>query len=133
MAMQLSCRYWFSFQYSSHCKGMCSCETMASSIRDEKITEFFQTVFRNHADPVTGKVTYQKLGRILASLGRKIGEERLMKIKKKFNVEDKDDIDLSDPDFIMTVASLNVVDVKAIEDSVFSTAFKIFDMVSKSD
>ena len=110
---------------------MCSCETMATSIRDEKITEFFQTVFRSQADPVTGKVTYEKLGRILTSLGRKIGEERLVKIKKKFSAEDKDDIDLDDPDFIMTVASLNVVDVKAIEDSVFSTAFRIFDMVSK--
>ena len=55
-----------------------------------------------------------------------------MKIKKKFGVEDKDNIDLDDPDFIMTVASLNVVDVKAIEDSVFSTAFRIFDMVMEN-
>ena len=62
---------------------MCSCETMAVSIRDEKITEFFQSVFKSHAEPGTGQVTYDKLGRVLTSLGRKIGEERLMKIKKK--------------------------------------------------
>ena len=107
---------------------MCNCENMANSIRDEKITEFFQSVFRSHMDE-EGKVTYDKLGKILTSLGRKISGERILKIKKKFGVEDSDVIDWEDPDFIMTVASLNVVDVKAIDDGVFSKAFKIFDMV----
>ena len=107
---------------------MCNCENMANSIRDEKITEFFQSVFKSHMDD-EGKVTYDKLGKILTSLGRKISGERILKIKKKFGVEDSDVIDWEDPDFIMTVASLNVVDVKAIDDGVFSKAFKIFDMV----
>merc|ERR1712192_152194 len=102
---------------------------MANSIRDEKITEFFQSVFKSHMDE-EGRVTYDKLGKILTSLGRKISGERILKIKKKFGVEDSDVIDLEDPDFIMTVASLNVVDVRAIEDGVFSTAFRIFDMDS---
>ena len=102
---------------------------MANSIRDEKITEFFQSVFKSHMDE-EGKVTYDKLGKILTSLGRKISGERILKIKKKFGVEDSDVIDCEDPDFIMTVASLNVVDVKAIEDGVFSKAFRIFDMVT---
>ena len=110
---------------------MCDCENMSNSIRDEKITEFFQSVFKSHANE-EGKVTYDKLGKILTSLGRKIGEERIVKIKRKFDAEDSDVIDWNDPDFIMTVASLNVVSVKAIEDRVFSAAFKIFDMVNNS-
>jgi Ca2+-binding EF-hand superfamily protein len=108
---------------------MCNCENMANPIRDEKITEFFQSVIKSHMDE-EGKVTYDKLGKILTSLGRKISGERILKIKKKFGVEDSDMIDWEDPDFIMTVASLNVVDVKAIADGVFSKAFKIFDMVT---
>ena len=38
-------------------------------------------------------------------------------------------VDLSDPEFIMAVAALTVVDVRAIDDSVLSSAFSIFDMV----
>ena len=102
---------------------------MANSIRDEKITEFFQSVFKSHMDE-EGNVAFVKLGKILASLGRKIPEERILKIKRKFAEEDNEMIDWKNPDFIMTVASLNVVDVTAIEDGVFSTAFRIFDMVN---
>jgi len=102
---------------------------MANSIRDEKITEFFQSVFKSHMDK-EGNVSFGKLDRILTSLGRKISEERILKIMKKFKEDDNEMINWRDPDFIMTVASLNVVDVKAIEDAVFATAFRIFDMDS---
>ena len=106
---------------------MCDCEDMAS-IRDQKIAEFFHTVFMNHQDD-SGNVSYDKLEAILRSLGRRLSEERLGRIRKKFDKEETGVIDLSDQEFIMTVASLNVVDVRAIDDSVLSAAFRIFDMV----
>merc|ERR1711915_968785 len=106
-------------------------DNMANSIRDEKVTEFFQSVFRSHVND-EGDVTYDKLERILASLGRKVSEEQIRKIKKKFaNEDDINTIDWKNPDFIRMVASLDVVDVKAIEDCVLSIAFRVFDMVQQ--
>ena len=101
---------------------------MTNSIRDQKIAEFFQTVFKSHEDE-SGDVSFDKLEIILRSLGRRLGPERLSRIRRKFDKEERGVIDLTDPEFIMTVAALNVVDVKAIDDSVLSSAFKIFDMV----
>ena len=101
---------------------------MSHSVRDEKIFEFFKSVLKSHSDE-TGKVKFDKLGVILTSLGRKISEERISKIKKKFDTKGNGVIDNKDPEFLMTIASINVVDVKAIEDAVYSTAFRIFDKV----
>ena len=100
---------------------------MANSLRDEKITEFFQSIFKRHADD-EDLVKYDQLDAILTSLGRKVSPERISKIRKKFDTENTNVVNFKDPEFIMTVASLNVVDVKAIEDCVLEAAFKIFDM-----
>ena len=107
---------------------MCNCEDMTNNVRDRNIARFFRTVFSNYEDE-SGQVSYDKLGEILGSLGRQLSGERIERIRRKFDPEQTGLIDLSDPEFIMAVAALNVVDVKAIEDSVLSSAFTIFDMV----
>ena len=107
---------------------MCNCEKMTHSTRDRNIAQFFQTVFAKYEDE-SGQVSYDKLEEILRSLGRQLSRERLERIRRKFDPEQTGRIDLSDPEFIMAVAALNVVDVKAIDDSVLSSAFTIFDMV----
>ena len=107
---------------------MCNCENMTNTIRDRNIAMFFRTVFSNYEDE-SGQVPYHKLEQILRSLGRQLSRERLERIRRKFDPEQTGRIDLSDPEFIMAVAALNVVDVKAIDDSVLSSAFTIFDMV----
>eukprot|EP00090_Calanus_glacialis_P029947 TRINITY_DN48130_c0_g1_i1.p1 TRINITY_DN48130_c0_g1~~TRINITY_DN48130_c0_g1_i1.p1 ORF type:complete len:205 (+),score=56.48 TRINITY_DN48130_c0_g1_i1:43-657(+) len=99
---------------------------MSHSAKDEKIFEFFKSVLKSHVDE-TGKVRFDKLQGILTSLGRKVPEERIHKIRKKFDTKENGVIDYKDPEFLMTIASINVVDVKSIEDAVYSTAFRIFD------
>lgn len=109
---------------------MCNCENMTNSVRDKKISEFFQAVFRSHEDE-SGNVSYDKLEVILKSLGRRLSQERLEKVRRKFDKEESGLMDLTDPELLMTVAALNVVDVQSIEDSVLSTAFATFDMVMR--
>ena len=104
---------------------------MANSLRDKKITEFFTKVIKNHADD-EGLVNFAKLDDILTSLGRKVSADRLFKIKKKLEKEGKDTIAFDDPNFIMTIASINVVDIGSIDEDVLNTAFKVFDMVGIS-
>ena len=107
---------------------MCNCENMTNTTRDRNIAQFFRTVFGNYEDE-SGQVSYHKLEQILRSLGRQLSRERIERIRSKFDPEQTGLIDLTDPEFIMAVAALNVVDVKAIDDSVLSSAFTIFDMV----
>ena len=107
---------------------MCNCEKMTNNVRDQNIAQFFRTVFSNYEDE-SGQVSYLKLEQILRSLGRQVSRERIERIRSKFDPEQTGLIDLTDPEFIMAVAALNVVDVKAIDDSVLSSAFTIFDMV----
>ena len=107
---------------------MCNCEKMTNNVRDRNIAQFFRTVFSNYEDEA-GKVSYDKLGEILRSLGRQLSRERIERIRSKFDPEQTGLVDLSDPEFIMAVAALSVVDVRAIDDSVLSSAFSIFDMV----
>ena len=102
---------------------------MAPSAKDQQIFEFFKTVLKSHVDK-TGKLHFDKLGEILISLGRKISEERILKIRKKFDTKETGMIDYKDTEFLMTIASINVVDVKAIDDKIYSTAFRIFDRVN---
>ena len=109
---------------------MCNCENMTNSVRDQKIAEFFQSVLRDHQDQA-GNVSWDKLEPVLRSLGRRLGPDRLEKIRRRFEVEETGLIDPTDPEFITTIASLNVSDVRSIEDSVLATAFRIFDMVSR--
>jgi len=105
---------------------MCDCEEMADT-RDEKITEFFHSVFRRHAN-TQGEVLFSQLDGILTSLGRKIPPGRIAKLRAKFDPDNTGRVDWASTQFVMTLASLNVVDVAAIEDNVFASAFKIFDM-----
>ena len=107
---------------------MCNCEKMTNNVRDQNIAQFFRTVFSNYENEA-GKVSYDKLGEILRSLGRQLSRERIERIRTKFDQEQTGLVDLSDPEFIMAVAALSVVDVRAIDDSVLSSAFSIFDMV----
>ena len=107
---------------------MCNCENMTTSLRDRNMAQFFQTVFSKYKDE-SGQVSYHNLGEILRSLGRQLSLERMERLRTKFDPEQTGLIDLTDPEFIMAVAALNVVDVKAIDDSVLSSAFTIFDMV----
>ena len=102
---------------------------MNHNLRDRNIAQFFQTVFAKFEDEA-GQVSFDKLEEILRSLGRQLSRERIERIRRKFDPEQKGRIDLTDPEFIMAVSALNVVDVKAIDDSVLSSAFTIFDMVS---
>ena len=92
------------------------------------MAQFFQTVFSKYKDE-SGQISYHNLGEILRSLGRQLSLERIERLRTKFDPEQTGLIDLTDPEFIMAVAALNVVDVKAIDDSVLSSAFTIFDMV----
>ena len=108
---------------------MCNCENMTSNLRDTNIAQFFRSVFSKYEDE-RGRVSYDQLEVILRSLGRQLSRERIERIRIKFDPEHTGLIDLSDPEFIMAVAAINVVDVKAIDDSVLSSAFNIFDMVS---
>lgn len=107
---------------------MCDCENMTSSLRDEKISEFFRTVFLRNANS-EGAVSFDSLEATLVSLGRRVPPQQLAKIRKKFDKEGAGVINLKDPEFILTVASLNVKDIDAIKDDVLTSAFKIFDMV----
>ena len=107
---------------------MCNCEKMTNNVRDRNIAQFFRNVFTNYEDE-TGNVSYDQLGEILSSLGRQLSGERIERIRRKFDPERTGLIDLTDPEFIMAVAALKVVDVRAIHDSLLSSAFTIFDMV----
>ena len=107
---------------------MCECENMANSLRDKKITEFFSKVIKNYADE-DGKVNFDRLDAILTSLGRKVSADRLFKIRKKLEKDGQETIAHDDPNFIMTIASINVVDIGSIDEDVLNTAFKVFDMV----
>ena len=109
---------------------MCDCENMTSSVRDQKISEFFRTVFLRNANS-EGEVSFDSLEATLVSLGRRVPPEQLAKIRKKFDKDGAGVINLQDPEFILTVASLNVKDIGAIKDDVLTSAFKIFDMVRK--
>ena len=111
---------------------MCDCENMTSSLRDQKISEFFRTVFLRHADS-EGAVSFDSLEAALASLGRSVPPEQLAKIRKKFDKDGSGLINLQDPEFILTVASLNVKDIGAIKDDILTSAFKIFDMVRNQE
>lgn len=106
----------------------CDCENMTSSLREQKISEFFRSVFLRHASS-EGVVSLDSLGPALASLGRSVPTERLARIRRKLDKDGTGVISLKDPEFILTVASLNVTDVGAIKDDVLTSAFKIFDMV----
>ena len=109
---------------------MCDCENMTSSVRDQKISEFFRTVFLRNANS-EGEVSFDSLEATLVSLGRRVPPEQLAKIRKKFDKDGAGVINLEDPEFILTVASLHVKDIGAIKDDVLTSAFKIFDMVRK--
>ena len=106
----------------------CDCENMTSSLREQKISEFFRSVFLRHANS-EGVVSLDSLGPALASLGRSVPTERLARIRRKLDKDGTGVISLKDPEFILTVFSLNVTDVGAIKDDVLTSAFKIFDMV----
>ena len=107
---------------------MCDCENMTASLREKKIAEFFESVIKRHADE-NGKVDFDKLDIILTSLGRRVSGERIVKLRKKFDTENTGKISHNDPDLILAIASINVVDVSAIDDDVLNTAFKTFDLV----
>merc|ERR1711936_212685 len=91
------------------CSCMCDCENMTTSVRDE------------------GEVKWDQLQEVLAILGRRVGKDRVMKLKRKFDPEDKGVIDWKDRNFLMAVCSIGVSDVNSIPERVFSSAFKIFD------
>ena len=134
--------------------GDCECEDMTASIRDQKISEFLQSVFRSHAAE-DGSLRYEDLAAVLASLGRRVSGERIQRIRAKFDRETVEYrrakldlclelfravcgregtglVDYTDPEFVLAVASLNVVDVAAIEDTVLASAFRTFDLVRVS-
>ena len=134
--------------------GDCECEDMTASIRDQKISEFLQSVFRSHAAE-DGSLRYEDLAAVLASLGRRVSGERIRRIRAKFDRETVEYrrakldlclelfravcgregtglVDYTDPEFVLAVASLNVVDVAAIEDTVLASAFRTFDLVRVS-
>ena len=82
---------------------MCDCENMTTSVRDEKIALVFETVFEEHAGDegevnsyctfnriTVGQnnstacvlqVKWDQLQEVLAILGRRVGKERVMKLK----------------------------------------------------
>ena len=83
---------------------MCDCENMTTSVRDEKIALVFETVFEEQAgdegevnshctfNPITVvgqnnsaacvlQVKWDQLQEVLAILGRRVGKERVMKLK----------------------------------------------------
>ena len=66
--------------------GDCECEDMTASIRDQKISEFLQSVFRSHAAE-DGSLRYEDLAAVLASLGRRVSGERIRRIRAKFDRE----------------------------------------------
>lgn len=105
---------------------MCDCENMTTSVRDEKIALVFETVFEEQTSE-EGEVKWDQLQEVLAILGRRVGKERVMKLKRKFDSEDKGVIDWKDRNFLMAVCSIGVSDVNSIPENVFSSAFKIFD------
>ena len=82
---------------------MCDCENMTTSVRDEKIALVFETVFEEQASDegevnshctfnriTVGQynsaacvlqVKWDQLQEVLAILGRRVGKERVMKLK----------------------------------------------------
>merc|ERR1712051_538745 len=108
------------------CCCMCDCENMTTSVRDEKIALVFETVFEEQASD-DGEVKWEQLQEVLAILGRRVGKDRVTKLKRKFDPEDKGVIDWKDRNFLMAVCSIGVSDIKSIPENVFSSAFKIFD------
>ena len=82
---------------------MCDCENMTTSVRDEKIALVFETVFEEQAsdegevnshctfNPITVgqnktaacvlQVKWDQLQEVLAILGRRVGKDRVMKLK----------------------------------------------------
>ena len=83
---------------------MCDCENMTTSVRDEKIALVFETVFEEHAGDegevyphctsikvgqnncaaCVLQVKWEQLQEVLAILGRRVGKERVMKLKYIF-------------------------------------------------
>ena len=82
---------------------MCDCENMTTSVRDEKIALVFETVFeeqasdegevnphytfnrikvgQNKTEACVLQVKWDQLQEVLAILGRRVGKERVMKLK----------------------------------------------------
>ena len=82
---------------------MCDCENMTTSVRDEKIALVFETAFEEQASEegevnsyctfnpiIVGQnktagcvlqVKWDQLQEVLAILGRRVGKERVMKLK----------------------------------------------------
>ena len=82
---------------------MCDCENMTTSVRDEKIALVFETVFeeqagdegevnsyctfnritvgQNNSTACVLQVKWDQLQEVLAILGRRVGKERVMKLK----------------------------------------------------
>ena len=57
---------------------------------------------------------FSQLDGILTSLGRKIPPGRIAKLRAKFDPDNTGRVDWASTQFVMTLASLNVVDVAAI-------------------
>jgi len=105
---------------------MCDCENMTGAVRDDKIALVFETVFQDRADE-DGEVKWDQVLDILNSLGRKVGQDRVAKLRRKFDTDESGLVDYKDRNFLMAISSIGVADVNSIQNKVFTTAFKIFD------
>jgi len=105
---------------------MCDCENMTGAVRDDKIALVFETVFQDRADE-DGEVKWDQVLEILNSLGRKVGQDRVAKLRRKFDTDESGLVDYKDRNFLMAISSIGVADVNSIQNKVFTTAFKIFD------
>ena len=96
---------------------------------DEQVMDFFKAVFATYDKNDDGKIDTKELGGVLKALGRAASEEKLAELIEQFDFDQNGTLDWTNGEFLMVVATIDVVDVDMIDDLVFSAAFRTFDQV----
>ena len=110
---------------------MCDCEEMSEKERDEKIMEFFKSVFKSYDVNNDGTINASELAKVLKALGRPSDTESVTNLIRRFDLDKSGKVDWSNGEFLLVIALLDVVDISLIDDFVFSAGFRTFDQVGK--
>jgi len=109
---------------------MCDCEEMSEKERDEKIMEFFKSVFKSYDVNNDGTINASELGNVLKALGRPSDTDSVTNLIQRFDRDHSGKIDWSNGEFLLVIALLDVVDISLIDDFVYSAGFRTFDQDS---
>jgi len=100
---------------------------MAQEDSEDKILEFFKTVFSTYDSNKDGTIDVGELSRVLSALGRVAPKDKVEDLIKRFDVDLSGRIEFGNGEFLGVIASIAVTSVQDIDDFVFSAAFRTFD------